>query len=324
MDNSEKRDKTSRYSIKWWNSGRYTFRPDHLAVIMWTLISNMVIYALLFLTAFVLAFDYKLPSIFSFYETIGDAIMIVDICVTFLTAIPYAESMKEEDRMVLLSVDSQYNHDMLHIVVKFISNGLIMNLITSVPTFVTFNSVKILYRLKILKFAHLGELQRRMLQAINFLKDFYFVGNAYTVESYVKIGLSIFQIVVFIHLMTCIWISIGTQNSEGWLTDWCTENDCDDVIFPSLYTRVKKWFNQDSKDQGVLLVEYVDGQQLQIYFDAFEFICQTITKVGYGTYGPLPSTYQVIFMMLIQFCAIFWYTLLTERFLSSQHVESVN
>jgi hypothetical protein len=293
---------------------------------VWTLISNLVIYALLFLTAFVLAFDYKLPSIFSFYETIGDAVMIADICVTFLTAIPYAESMKEETRMVLVSVDSQYDHDMIHIVKNYITNGLIMNLITSVPTFVTFNAVKVLYRLKILKFLHLGELQRRMLSSFNFLKDRYFVGNAYTVESYVMIGLSIFQIVVFIHLMACIWISIGTQNSEGWLTDWTfeCEGGCDEETFPSVYARIKRWLDSSSEDHGTLLVENAEGQRLFIYFHAFEFVCQTITKVGYGTYGPLPSYYQVVFIMLIQFCTIFWYTLLTERFISLKHVESVN
>ena len=120
-----------------------------------------------FLTSTVLAFNMEPLGRFSKLETFFDAVMFIDIILTFCTAIPYSEKMSEERISKAKAIDDLFDTNMKRIAFKYITGLFIPDILGCLPALVTFNQTRSMYLLKLFKFMHMQELANRLINVVN-------------------------------------------------------------------------------------------------------------------------------------------------------------
>lgn len=195
-------------------------------------------------------------EILSYFSIAGDFVFFCDMIVSFFTAyFDYNDNLVTSNKKITF---------------HYLSSFFILDLICSIP-FGTYFEISS-------KFSPKSTSMKEMLKFINFFKIFKFSNNAAVdiiffslitskIGTHVVIILTISFFILIIHVLSSIFIIIGLNNDESWIT-----------------------------------LNFLERSEIaELYINSFYFICVTIFGVGYGDYKTNTLTDRLFLMMLLIF-----------------------
>jgi hypothetical protein len=232
---------------------------------LWNLIVTVIYLASFFFTPFVVIDPQKLLPKVREIEFTFDVILILDFIIHFFKA---------------YHSDSEIISDHKQVVINYLSGYFIIDAISTAPGLFTLESMHDVYFLKMFRYFHI----KRFFEFINTIlvklrKSVMTSLSKNLIDGITLLVRSVLNFVLLVHIFACIWIGLGTETGDSWISqnpEYSGHSDKYSYSYPA-----------------------------SIYF-----IVTTITTVGYGDFSP-NSNIELLYVIVLELLglAIFSYTL---------------